>query len=262
MKKLVLSVFAIILSGFLFAQTTLTKATDFSVKDIEGNTIQLFDLLDMDLFVCIDFFSSSCGPCSYYSPDFQLSYEDFGENSGNVYHFSICWGDDNIGVGYYQQQYGLTFPAVSGFDGGGNAVYHQYDIQSYPTVILIAPNRDIVEQYIWEPTRGNINDAIVAAGGTLVSVPENDLVKEFGVYPNPVISGTARIGFNLKTEGSVTVDVYNLLGMKVASSGTIFRAPGIHEITLDVSDLPKGTYFTTLSSEGQIITTEKLVVAR
>jgi thiol-disulfide isomerase/thioredoxin len=262
MKKLLLSALAITISTIFFAQTTLTTATDFSVKDTEGNTIHLFDILDMDMFACIDFFSTSCGPCSYYSPDFQLSYEDFGANEGNVYHFSICWGDDNIGVSYYQQTYGLTFPAVSGFDGGGNQIYHDYDIQSYPTVILIAPDREIVEQYIWEPTQQNINDAIVAAGGTLVDVPENRLVEEFGLYPNPVVNGKTRVEFSLKEAAAVTVDVFNLLGKRVYSSGQEMRPFGSHNISLNLEELPKGTYFTTLSANDEVIATTKLIIAR
>jgi thiol-disulfide isomerase/thioredoxin len=232
------------------------------VIDVEGNTIRLFDILDQDMFACIDFFSTSCGPCSYYSPDFQLSYEDFGQNSGDVYHFSICWGDDNVGVSYYQQSHGLTFPAVSGFDGGGNQVYHDYDIQSYPTVILIAPDREIVEQYIWEPTHENINNAILNAGGTLVDVPENVLISQFSLYPNPVTDGKARAGITLKEAGSVRVDVFNLLGKNVYSSGTYLKSQGYHEISLELADLPKGTYFTTLSAGDAVISTSKLIIAR
>jgi hypothetical protein len=263
MKKLIPLIVFIFTFSFSGAQTTLTTATDFSVKDIEGNTIQLFDLLDAGYFVCIDFFSTSCGPCSYYSPEFQLSFEDFGENSGNVYHFSICWGDDNIGVSYYQAQYGLTFPAVSGFDGGGNQVYWDYDIQSYPTVILIHPDRTILEQHIWEPTRENINNAIVAAGGILVGIDEQlSAKKALNIYPNPATNGMANISVEIGKESIVSVDVFNLLGELVHSSGTVTVNPGIFNYTANVEDLPKGTYFVTVSNEKQVINTSKLIISR
>jgi hypothetical protein len=52
MKKLL----PVLLLSFIFsfgqAQTTLTTATDFSVKDIDGNTIHLFDILDEGYFAC------------------------------------------------------------------------------------------------------------------------------------------------------------------------------------------------------------------
>lgn len=244
------------------AQTTLTTATDFSVKDIEGNTIHLFSLLDAGNFVCIDFFSTSCGPCSYYSPDFQLSYEDFGENQGNVHHFSICWGDDNTGVAYYQNQYGLTFPSVSGFDGGGNQIYWDYDIQSYPTVILIHPDRTILEQYIWEPTRQNINDAILAAGGTLVGVDERLQAGEIAVFPNPAPKGKVTIALDNLAATPVAVDIYNLLGEKVHSSGSLIAGSGNFRYTANVEELPNGTYFVTVSGDRQVVKTAKLIISR
>ena len=263
MKKLLPIVVFIFTISFSGAQTTLTTATDFSVKDIDGNTIHLFELLDAGNLVCIDFFSTSCGPCSYYSPDFQLSYEDFGENSGNVFHFSICWGDDNTGVSYYQNQYGLTFPAVSGFDGGGNQIYWDYDIQSYPTVILIHPDRTILEQYIWEPSQENINSAIIAAGGVVVGVDEQPLaVKELNIYPNPSINGRANVSFDLREEALISVEIYNLLGEQVHSSGSILASSGNFNYSANVETIPNGTYFVTVTNEKQVISTSKLIISK
>ena len=51
----------ILLSGFLMAgiaQTTLDTALNFSVKDTCGNTFNLFDVLDEQMIVVIDFFST------------------------------------------------------------------------------------------------------------------------------------------------------------------------------------------------------------
>ncbi len=41
------------------SQTTLDTAVNFSVKDIAGNTIELFDILDEGKIVMIDFFSTA-----------------------------------------------------------------------------------------------------------------------------------------------------------------------------------------------------------
>ncbi|MCB2220964.1 MAG: peroxiredoxin family protein [Bacteroidetes bacterium] len=59
MKKLLIILF---LSGsFLasMAQTTLDSAINFSVKDVHGNSISLYDLLDENKIVVIDFFSTA-----------------------------------------------------------------------------------------------------------------------------------------------------------------------------------------------------------
>ncbi|GAB4322256.1 MAG: hypothetical protein Kow00127_14870 [Bacteroidales bacterium] len=58
MKKFIFVVLFSILSGWgLQAQTTLDTALNFSVKDVMGNTIKLYDLLDAGKIVMIDFFS-------------------------------------------------------------------------------------------------------------------------------------------------------------------------------------------------------------
>jgi len=59
MKKnllFILFVFAIFQGN---SQTTLDTAVNFSVKDIDGNTIELFDILDEGKIVMIDFFSAA-----------------------------------------------------------------------------------------------------------------------------------------------------------------------------------------------------------
>jgi hypothetical protein len=46
---------AIMASG----QTTLDTALNFSVKDTEGNTLDLYDILEEGMIVVIDFFSTA-----------------------------------------------------------------------------------------------------------------------------------------------------------------------------------------------------------
>ncbi len=59
MKK----IFSVILLGLfsltLGAQTLLDTAINFSVKDTYGNNITLFDILDQNKIVVIDFFSTA-----------------------------------------------------------------------------------------------------------------------------------------------------------------------------------------------------------
>jgi hypothetical protein len=59
MKKSLLFafLFGILLSGA--AQTTLDTALNFSVKDTEGNTLELFEILQEGKIVVIDFFSTA-----------------------------------------------------------------------------------------------------------------------------------------------------------------------------------------------------------
>lgn len=59
MKKLSFFTVMLLFSFTLNAQTLLDTALNFSVKDPYGNTIELFDILDEDKIVVIDFFSTT-----------------------------------------------------------------------------------------------------------------------------------------------------------------------------------------------------------
>lgn len=261
MKKftyLILFLFTVQLS---FGQTPLETAVDFSVKDIHGNNIHLFPLLDEGKLVVVDFFSTSCGPCALYAPDIEASYEDFGSNEGNVFFVSICWGDDNAGVAYFDSVYHITHPSVSGSQGGGNMVHNNYQIVSTPTVILIAPDREILEQYIWEPSQANLNAAITAAGGSMVGVKDVLSAEETDmyIYPNPA-RDMVNIRVNVKADALYGVEVYNLLGTKVHQTTPGMLNTGEHVISTGIDELPGGTYFVRLLKDGNHASLARLIL--
>ena len=162
MKKLY-TTFILCLSLFsVNAQTSLTTAVDFTVTDVHGNTHNLFSYLDEGKHVIVDFFFTTCGPCIASVPTMNQAYTDYGCNTGEVFFISIDNGDSDATVLQYETDYGGLFPSVSGIDGGGNLVVSNYGIGAYPTVILIAPDRSILEQDIFPVS--NITTALPNAG--------------------------------------------------------------------------------------------------
>ena len=251
MKKLVLLFIGMVLlmeTNGLLAQTTLDTAVNFHVKTIDGEPIWLFDLLDNDnKIVVIDFFSTSCGPCQLYAPDFQASYEDFGSNNGNVYYMGINWGSNNQAVREFDSTYNLSYPTISGTQGGGNAVFEDYNILSYPTVIVIVPEDHlIVNKEIVPPVRDSINQAVTAAGGVLVGVDENSVSElKTVIFPNPA-QNKATIKLVLDKPELVDVTVYDLLGRpRLRLPGVFYEEKNV-EIPLDLKNLGDGIYFVTV----------------
>jgi thiol-disulfide isomerase/thioredoxin len=247
MKKLTYLILLLFAFQTAVGQSQLDTALNFSVKDIYGNNIELFPILDEGKLVVIDFFNTSCGPCGLYAPDIQASYEDFGENAGNVHFLNIAWGDDNNGVAYFDSIHGITIPSVSGSQGGGNQVYTNYMVLSTPTVILIAPDRLILEHYIWEPTQENINAAIIAAGGSMVGIDDETSPSENNllVYPNP---SKGMVNVRVESNGTALyrLETYNLVGSKVSETAPTQLSAGSHILTTDLGHLPEGTYFVRL----------------
>lgn len=79
-------------------------------------------------------------------------------------------------------------------------------------------------------------------------------------YPNP-FNPTTRISFSLAKSSFTTLDVYNILGQKVASLIAKNMTRGYHEVNFNASSLTSGVYFYKLTSGSQSIT-KKLVLMK
>jgi thiol-disulfide isomerase/thioredoxin len=263
MKKLTLLIFFTFSIFWLQSQTELTDAVDFHVKTVSGETIKLFPLLDeQNKIVVIDFFSTSCGPCQDYAPDFQSAYEIFNSNNGNVYFMGINTNSDNLEVMQFDSIFGLTYPSVSGIQGGGDNVYEAYNIMAYPTVIVITPDHQIVEQSIWPPNEENIVNAVFAHGGLMVGNQEiKNINSDFQIYPNPV-SEKAFLSINSDVETSFNLNIFNQLGNSVYFSKKIILKQGFNQIKLPVEILNNGIYFVMVTGDGFASETVKFIVAK
>ena len=78
-------------------------------------------------------------------------------------------------------------------------------------------------------------------------------------YPNPA-SGTTTFTFTLPERAAVSLDVYDVLGRRVARllSGTY--APGLHRLTWDASKLAAGPYVYRLEALGRVETRRMVIL--
>ncbi|HCD52208.1 MAG TPA: hypothetical protein DEQ34_07165, partial [Balneolaceae bacterium] len=65
---------------------------------------------------------------------------------------------------------------------------------------------------------------------------------------------TTNLTFEIAEAGDVTLEVYNMLGQKVAELVNGRKAAGVHTVQFDASDLSSGIYITRLSSAGNVQT--------
>jgi hypothetical protein len=79
-------------------------------------------------------------------------------------------------------------------------------------------------------------------------------------YPNPFNSSTT-IRYNLPTESSVTIDIYDILGRKVQTLLDVKAQAGVHQVNWDADGLPSGAYFARLKA-GQHSQTMKMMLMK
>ncbi len=243
------------------AQTTLTTATDFTVTDTHGNSHTLFSLLNSGKYVCLDFFFTTCGPCQQTCPFYKETYTNFGCNTQDVYFLSIDNGNTNAEVDAYETTYlggNSGYPAVSGTQGGGNAVCSAYGLPAYPTYILIAPNKQIVEQDMW-PISSAANFTTFFTAHSLTQktclsadIAETSVSLGISFYPNPVQNNLTIETTN--HEKISRIKIYDVLGKL-----QINRPVDLEDkYVLNVAELEKGIYYMEITSENNAKITKKM----
>lgn len=95
------------------------------------------------------------------------------------------------------------------------------------------------------------------AGEVIPEIP-NEMVLEQN-YPNP-FNPMTRIAYTIPVEGAVSLEVYNVIGQRVAVLVNERQAAGRHHISFDATSLSSGVYIYRLTSMGETITRQMLFV--
>jgi PKD repeat protein len=242
MKKILLLTLVAGIFSFsnISAQTPLTEAVDFTVTTVEGETINLFTLLDNGQHVLIDFFFTTCGPCQQAAPHINEAYLALGCNEGDVYFIAMNYSNTDAQCIQFDETFGVEYPTVSGLEGGGDAVNSDYGISLYPTVILIAPNHDIIEQDIWPiPNAQAVITPILNAGCELMECPASVTAAFTSEVTEICEEGT--VSFTDQSSGEINSWEWTFEGGDPATSTeenpvVVYHEAGIFDVELTVSN--------------------------
>jgi hypothetical protein len=244
MKKIYPLIVAFLLSvGVTRGQTDLTTAVDFTVTDVNGNSHNLFSILNAGKYVCIDFYFVTCAPCAIHSPRFRQAYLNFGCNTQEIFFMSIDnTGNDDAVRAFADTVFGGPpgFPQISGLQGGGAAIHATYAIHYYPTFVLIAPNRQVVEQDMWPISSAASFTAYFADHGIqpsacAIGINEVESAEGIRIFPTPADRWlTIESGHDIQS-----VIIYDMPGKKCIEKNFY---PGIRKETLDMKALLPGIY--------------------
>lgn len=235
MRKLLLLLLALTFGLGLKAQCPLQTAVDFMATDCHGNKVHLFDILDDGQYVLIDFFYYNCAPCITTAPMLAQSYQAFGCNLHDVFYMEISYKDSDATCQNWIADHGIEYPTI-GNAGGGGDITNQYGISSWPTVILIAPDRSIVIHDLYPiPNTQTIITALEAQGiqQHICNYTIEETTTNLALSPNP-----ANDFVTLKGENLGMISIYNTLGQKLNE----FFTEG-DELNINTTNYENGIYF-------------------
>ncbi|QZT39008.1 AhpC/TSA family protein [Halosquirtibacter xylanolyticus] len=120
------------------------KAPNFSVKDIDGNTITLDTFKGK--YVLLDFWASWCGPCRREAPNFVRIYNKYKNDNFTI--FGISLDKDEVKWKKGIEDMGFTWNHTCDFKVWKTELAQLYNVRSIPTCYLVDPNGMIVAKGI------------------------------------------------------------------------------------------------------------------
>jgi hypothetical protein len=132
---------------------------------------------------------------------------------------------------------------------------HSFEI--FP--INLGPN------YSNQPVIAHPGDTGIQVNLTLTSIaePASGVPQRFNLeqnYPNP-FNPTTGIRYQVSGISTVELEVYNLLGQKVATLVNEVKQPGIYTVQFDASRIPSGVYFYRMKA-GSFTSTRSMIVLK
>ena len=250
MKKILL-LLTFCISSWTVAHAQLpsgSSAPDFTVTDIDGNTWNLYELLDQGKTVYLDFFATWCGPCWNYhnSHAFKDLWEAYGPPGTNEAMVFSIEGDANTNhdclygpsgcVGGTQGNWvdGTPYPIVE-----SSAVRASYSVAYYPTIYMVCP----ADKKVYE---------VGQQGKTGLWSSRTTLCPPLAVEVN--VNNVVNVKCHNTNTGSIDINPASGTGPY-----TYNWSNGLH--TQDLVNIPAGTYTCTVtSSNGWTGVTDPIVV--
>lgn len=254
MKRTYLFLIAIFLNYSMYAQPADGAiAPDFTFTDINGTSQNLYTYLDQGKYVIIDASTTWCVPCWNYHNDKVIDslYEKHdmpGDTTWKVLFIEVDASTNNAdlhGTGGNTTGDWVTGSNYTIIDpNGGSALSNfltGYNVNFYPTLMIICPNKKIIQQRLNTLTRPSVKDWEDAAlTCSTAGLPAINPVNLFSLYPNPAQDELTIHINNVITPADLVVT--NTIGQVIATKH-IQQSGSNSSITYDLSGLAKGVYF-------------------
>lgn len=253
MKNILIISLLILITSNILAQK---DAPDFKVNDIYGHQHHLYvDYLDNNKHVFIEFFNTGCMPCQELTPKVDVVFKDFGCNYEEIVFLGIDVYDFDPSVINFVNQFGMTFPAISGNDGGGSDIFDLYGYIYTPYKILISPDYQIISDNPDINTESDLRDSLLNMGFQMQTCKGNDFIFYSLLSDNDSITG--EIDYESKSVNVLMpegTDLTNLRSTFVNAVNSTIEIDGIQQISGEsILDFTNGPIVYQITSEEGII---------
>jgi hypothetical protein len=189
--------------------------------------------------------------------------ESFPFDEGNL------WTRDFDGFMYLFDENGTEL--ASNDDGGqdwhSKITYIAPEDGTYYFLVIgqdahVPPRNDDANR-IRDPARGEYKFSLFKSSSVATSTDEiTEIAREFKLeqnYPNP-FNPTTNIRYSIDVDTDVRLDVFNLIGQRVATLVNQKQTVGTYIISFDASRLSSGLYFSRLQAGGKVQTQKMMLI--
>ena len=178
------------------------------------------------------------------------------EGGKDEYTLYFSGSDNGCGIYFYSLSVSVNggdTQLLSGHIGGDSYTMHLSNDSVYRFFLLATDSLFHREAAKSAPDLVLNGDGIAGFGSD-----EGNAPLRMRLHPNPARKYT-NIAFSVRTAGETHVEIYDMLGVRVAEWNLGYREAGAHQGTLDLSSLPSGVYAVRLRC-GQHICNGKVAV--
>lgn len=245
--------------------------SNFPFDDTQALGNRLADYVDMGGGVVIGQFSFYDDPYYDHALEGRLaaSYSPLGAGELPYIWHSMGWHNPDSPLMQGVNEVGDEYMAAVTMENGGVAVASWDDSTPF---VAYNPDHDVVaingyygdERSFSGDMMTIVHNAInMVRGITGIEDQPSSLPRKFSLaqnYPNPFNPITS-IAFDLPIKADVSLEVYNVLGQRVANLNPGEMTAGKHTLTFDASQLSSGVYFYKLNA-GDFTDTRKMTVLK
>lgn len=245
MKQISILLLLTFIAAGTFAQNI---ALDWSKDDCEGTSHSLYSELDNGVtIICEYVMVPTCQPCITAGGYIQTIRDNFeATHPGKVRWYSTAF--NNAYTCSQMQNWTTTNSLTPDAEfTQGDAEVDYYGGMGMPTIVVVGGGT-LHKVYYQEQgfSSGDVVDIEAAINTSLAEatgiVDTGNDPFSLNVYPNPAASH-ATISFTLNSSDHISVEVYNLVGTKVVTVLDKIQSAGRHELNLNTSAIPNGSYF-------------------